>query len=77
MDTGTILFIVDQVLFWIFVVTIAWFGKATPTWIFTAFSAYMIYYIFRLAFGMQGWKRFSAVYVLALGVVFMMWYYMV
>lgn len=77
MDTNTILFWVDQVLFWILVVAIAWYGKSGPRWLFSLFSAYMIYYVFRLAFGLQGWQRFSAVYVLALGVVFIIWYYMV
>lgn len=77
MDASTILFVVEQVIFWIFVVLIAWFGKSAPRWLFTAFSIYLTYYIFRVAFGMRGWPRFTMVYLLALVIVFIIWYYMV
>jgi hypothetical protein len=77
MNTNTILFIADQVIFWILIATIAWYGKSAPRWLFTVFTTYMIYYVARLAFGLKGWQRFSAVYVLGLGSVFMIWYYMV
>ena len=64
MDWSTLLFFIENGLFWLFVYFIVAMGCETPTVVFTGFGFFLLYWVFRSASKQEGGNRLVAFYVI-------------
>lgn len=77
MSWSQILFVIENIIFWILVVIIAYWGRDAPGWTFVALFYYVIYLVIRYIFSYQGLDRYIYLNALNLFVIlslFAWWY---
>lgn len=72
-----ILFIIENIIFWILIAVIAWMGPSAPSWMFAFLFYYLIYLVLRFVFSQKGMDFILYLNILniivALGLF--VWYY--
>ncbi len=72
-----LIFIIENVLFWIFVYIIVFMGCETPAIVFTGFGFFLFYWIARFFFMKEGWDRVLWFYVINMFVTISLLYYFI
>ena len=75
MNTEDIVDIVENLVFWILVVYIAWNENATPQWVYIVLFALIVYFAVRTIFRKRGMDRMVWLYSLNMLVLVYLLYY--
>lgn len=71
----TILFVIENIVFWGFVYMIVFMGCETPAIVFTGFGFFLFYWLFKFVFQQQGMARLLWMYVVNMIITIMLLYY--
>lgn len=69
MGGGSILEILETILFWLLVFYIAWNESATPQWAYLILFGFLIYFAIRAILKKQGMERFVWIYTVNMIVI--------
>ena len=75
MDWNTIFTLLESIISFILIATVAWFQQTTPPWIYTFAMFWAIYIVVRLIFSLTGMNRLSVIYVVNMVVILALFYY--
>ena len=64
MDPLSILYIIENLVFWALVLCIAWMGKSAPPYVFMSLFVFIVYWFIRIVLSLQGIDRAIAIYTL-------------
>lgn len=71
----TILFFIENIVFWAFVYIIVFMGCDTPAIVFTGFGFFLFYWLFKFVFQQKGANRYIWMYVVNMIISVMLLYY--
>lgn len=75
MDWFTILNIMEALISFILIATVAWFQQTTPPWIYTFAMFWAIYVLVRLILSLTGMTRVSVIYAINMAIILALFYY--
>lgn len=75
MDALTILFTIENLVFWALVLCIAWMGKSAPPYVFMSLFVFILYWGLRILISLQGLDRAISIYTLNIFVTIALLFY--
>jgi len=75
MEGLDILFILENIVFFILVGLVAWMQTDTPQWVYTSLLIFSIYWLIRFIFTKQGMTRVLYIYGLNMFILLILFYY--
>ncbi len=71
----SLIFVIENVIFWGFVYIIVFLGCETPSIVFSGFGLFLFYWIIRFITKKEGWERILWLYAFNMLVCIMLLYY--
>ena len=75
MDPLSILYIIENLVFWALVLCIAWMGKSAPPYVFMSLFVFILYWGLRILISLQGLDRAISIYTLNIFVTIALLFY--
>ena len=75
MDALSILYLVENLVFWALVLCIAWMGKSAPPYVFMSLFVFIVYWGIRILISLQGLDRAIGIYTLNIFVTIALLFY--
>jgi|LauGreDrversion4_2_1035121.scaffolds.fasta_scaffold222267_2 hypothetical protein len=75
MNPSQILYLLENLVFWALIITIAWMGKSAPPYVFMSLFVFIIYWGIRILISLQGLDRAIGIYTLNISVTIALLFY--